>query len=776
MKRPVLYWISLFILGEFVSMRLPVITLGGCVIGVLLVILCTPFLFYRSKKDKHLSRIWNSGMIAFLLGVACVMYLSGKVQILQSTYEKEIAFYGKVISGEVKNTNYYYTLHLKQLTIGEQSYLMNQNIRLAAKQDMDLYPGDVIWGTGTGKAYRRASNPGGYDEQSYQYSNGNYLDLESVRIIKKKCFPFGLRYLLFQLRSKLTDIYQNILPEKEASLAAAMVLGDKQNLDTDIKQMYQKNGIAHLLAISGLHIAMIGGTLYRLLRKWIGGYVIPVGTGIVFVLFYGMLTGLAGATCRAAVMLSLSFVADLTGRKYDLISSLFIALFLMLAKNPYQMTQTGFLLSFGAILGIAVIYPIWNLWIENLPKWTDALFVSISVQLILIPVMLYYFYEIPVYGVFLNVLVIPMMGVLLACLILAGLVGLFNLSVASCIVIPVRIIFKLYEILCGLWERIPGNIFCMGRPDKGWMIGYYGILILLLLYTYFGKRKWRVFIRYCCFLLLFFCYPVVERQDLFICMFDVGQGDGIYIRTPEQDNILVDGGSSSQKNIGTYILKNGLKYYGCNHLDYVIVTHSDSDHYSGISELLENAVLPIDNLILPDIQNPDAAYLQLEKLAEKRGCRVYHMKEEDQLVFGKVRMECFNPQNISYEDKNTGSLVFWLNFKEFDMLLTGDMDSSVEKRLENRLSESAKKGLDVLKVAHHGSDTASSKDFLEKLQPAFACISVGSQNRYGHPHAQTIENLEAVHTGIFRTDRQGAICIHTDGATMDICGYLDEKS
>lgn len=793
MKRPMLYWVSLFILGEVLSKSIPISLIGLGVAGVVVLLSRVPAADRYRDAIKENQGLLAMGVLFFVLGIICMCHVRNTIRNCEQIVGTEFAFEGTVTAVETSGAENVYIVSAKGM-----------KIRITLAEQIALMPGYRIKGMGKVEPFSRATNPGGYDEQAYQYGKGIFLSLQKVEIERIRQALIPIRSGLYRLRSYLRSVYEAILDD-EAGLAVAMVLGDKEDLETDIKQLYQRNGIAHLIAISGLHIAMIGGSLYHILRKLIGSYPVSAGAGVIFILLYGVLTGLSGATLRAVIMLIVSIGADVSGRRYDAVTSIAFALFLMLLNNPYQITQVGFLLSFGAIIGIAVINPIWKSFWPKLPRILDGLFVSVSVQIVLLPVMLYYFYEIPTYGVLLNVIVVPLMSVLLAVLIAGGILGSFLPSAAKIVVVPAKGIFWLYEWICNCSERLPFHTLCTGRPELWWIVAYYGAVVLFLIIAY-GKmscdydkyltekerkrgkqkrvqdyRKWMLagVSIFAGLLFTVFILPV----SLMVCMFDVGQGDGIYIRTPRHHHILMDGGSSSRQKVGTYVLKNGIRYYGGNVLDYVFVSHSDSDHYSGITELLEDDTVVIRNFVLPDIANPDEAYSELEKRAMAKGCRIYYMKKGDVLRIDGVSFACINPEPAAYEDKNTGSLVLIISYRDFDMLLTGDMDDTVEKKIlaeglleknnHEELVQNTRDGaIEVLKVAHHGSATSSSEEFLQTLCPRTACISVGESNRYGHPAKEVMERLLQYTQNIYLTKDSGAITINTDGYQYQVETFL----
>lgn len=800
MKRPVFYWVCLFVLGEILSGILPIKWIGFGVFVIVVLFSAGFYLFNKKQRYKGFEqKCGSSRERKIILTVGFAFFIYG-LFFMENAWQKnvdfgfvgecEVNFVGEITKIESnKNDNYYIVKVLKMEMIHDATndvgYNVIRHVYIKLQPDIKekLMLGSVVAGLGKVEPFSYASNPGEYDEQSNQYGQGIVFALKDVEFQRVYQPMFPVREMLHRIREHFAKVYDDILTEQSASLAKAMVLGDKANLDSEIKQLYQRNGIAHLIAISGLHIAMIGGSLYRILRKRLGGYVLPAGIGIVFIIFYGMMTGLTGATMRAVLMIIISIGAELFGRRYDMMTAMAAALFFMLLQNPYQITQAGFLLSFGAVLGIAVIYPVWKKFLPHMPVFLEGLFVSFSVQAAILPILLYYFYEFPVYSVFLNIIVVPLMTILLALLLFGGMLGSFFPKIAGTIMVPAQCIFKVYEVVCNISEKLPFHTICTGRPAFWWILVYYGGMFLFLFLAYVmkvpkreeknqGKRKKAdIFTVWLCAATIFygllfgtFLFP----RPLTVCMFDVGQGDGIYIRTPGGKHILMDGGSSSKNKIGTYILKNGVQFYGAKELDYVFISHSDSDHYSGISELLENDLISIRNIVMPAVANPDEDYLEFVDMAQQAGCKIYYMKSGDYLDIDKVSFLCLHPEPIMYPDKNTGSLVLCLSYGSFDMLLTGDADKDAEKEVLNMLPD---KTIEVLKVAHHGSATSSSTAFLEHVQPEVACISVGEKNHYGHPADEVMDRLRIYADKIYLTKDSGAITIETDGTAYRLIPF-----
>lgn len=783
MKRPMLCWACLFILGEVSIMHASIgISVGfafgmgiaACVLSGASNKYCyffrAGFLFMVFSRHAGLQRhdppqretilryrqFLLAGVLFYLWGAAAMGLSRYRLKLCQEMVGEEISFSGMVVELEEKDS----ACVIRTDSLDDRT--IHVYIRLNAREQPPVLPGVRVAGRGKAAAFSKASNPGEYDEASYQNSKGVFLGLQDVAYTKREVPAFPVRARLYLLRKELAFRYDSLFGPVQASLAKAMVLGEKSSLDADIRQLYQRNGIAHLIAISGLHIAMIGGVFYQLLRRLTGSYPWSAAAGVSFICAYGLMTGLSGSAVRAMVMLAVSIGADVLGRKYDMPAAIAAALLAMLLLKPLQITQPGFLLSFGAVAGIALFSPLWEE--RRLPAVLSGFFVSLSVSLTLLPVMLYYFYGIPVYGVLLNVVVVPLMSVLLALLLLAVSVQGVSPFVSGLAAYGASGIFALYEGICRIAEKLPGHTVCTGRPSIFWMAVYYAVLLLLCLSLRGRSGRGRKSPLVLLFMLAFVCGFLWFPSKLLVCVLDVGQGDGIYIRTPYRHHILVDGGSSTRRKVGTYVLGNALNYYGCGSLDYIFISHADRDHVSGIAELLEDPQRKVKAVVFPAITNPDEEYLELVALARAKGCRVCYFARGDSLSLDGLTVSCHHPEEKDYADKNQGSMVLKLTYRLFDMVFTGDMDSVAEAEISDALGSA----IEVLKVSHHGSATASSEVFLRELRPETACISVGARNQYGHPAKEVMERLLRYCAKVFLTREGGAIEIRTNGRTYRV--------
>lgn len=620
---------------------------------------------------------------------------------------------------------------------------------------------------GTWNQFGAPRNPGGFD--AWLYSRAKKLD---ARMYAKTGEVTGetvswYREGLRRLSARCGRILDHITKGTDTGIYRAAVLGDKSDLDEGIKKMYQRNGIAHLLAISGLHMSLLGMGAYALFRRAGAGFGWAGIIGAIFVVSYGGMAGGSASIVRASVMLLCSFGAAYLGRTYDLLSALALAAMLLLWDSPYLVTQAGVQLSFGAVIGIGGLSRSFERCFVRDDRQgilLKGLSASLCVQLVTAPVIQYHYFQVPLYGVLLNLAVIPLMGYVVASGLTGILLGTFSLRAGMFAVGTGHYILAFYELLCRLCERLPGSSLVLGRPEIWQIGGYYFVLA----FVWAGmERRWFCRRRVAVLgmaLAAAFLVPLPVR-GLEITFLDVGQGDGICLRTGGY-TMLVDGGSTDEKRLGEYFLEPFLKSEAVREIDYAWVSHGDQDHISGLSYLLEQAQdMKIRNLMLPVLGKEDEGYEPLYRLVEERGGNVFWVGAGDVLNLGEMSITCLYPGgNDTASDRNEQSMVLKVDYGEFHMLLTGDMSEDGERALmEDLVMGNLLQDTQVLKLAHHGSRFSNSESWLDAVNPAWAVVSYGKGNRYGHPHKEVRERLLAQGIALWETADGGAVRVRTDG-------------
>lgn len=620
--------------------------------------------------------------------------------------------------------------------------------------------------------FSEPTNPGQFNEKNYYLFENIDYKMKADEIIISNSDYFVLRELLYQFKQNLIKTYCSILPEKEAGTIIAMILGDKYLLDDNVNDLYKKNGVSHILSISGLHVSLIGMFVYKLLKKFNLPFNVVIIISIGFLYCYGILTNFSVSTVRAIIMMSLMLIGQIFGKTYDMISSISLSALLILLANPFQLFQAGFLLSYGAVIGIALLVPSFVKLFPTKNSTINGFFVSISAQLMTAPLILHFFYQLPIYSVLINMIILPLSSALMLTSLIAGLSGLISHNLAILIVGGANYILKFYQWVCTWGKNLPGNTLTVGIPNKINVILYI-ILVFLFIYLIekYCKKNTLLILLLAIIILIF----PIRYKGLEITMIDVGQGDGIYIRNATGTTYLIDGGSSDVKNVGKYRIEPFLLSKGIDNIDYAIITHGDSDHINGLMELINMGDIKVGNVILPEIEEKDEGYLMVENLAKDSHIPISYISTMDYIKEGKLILKCLHPsKNYEYTDPNSYSTVLSLSYGELDMLLTGDLDDRGEKEIIRLFEQnpSILREYEVLKVAHHGSKNSTSQEFLNIIKPELSLISCSKNNSYGHPHEELLERLDDVGSEVVITYESGAITLKTDGRRIRVEEFL----
>ena len=778
--------------------------------------------------------------ILFLVIQSIRVLFSGVEETQPSALEKVVSYGEKQV--ELAGTVYrieekkkVMAVFLKDSTVSVAGQMLNESELLVyiskneTEQSTEIKIGNRAAVSGEAEIFETARNPGNFDQKTYYLRQGIHVLVwaEQFRILSLDTKP--VRQFLSEVRGRWNELLVRHLGDYYGGTMSAILLGEKSGLDARMKTMYQKCGISHLLAISGLHMTFLGMGIYNLLRKAGCGFTISGLAGGVLLILYSLMIGAGVSSLRALIMFMVRIGAEITGRDYDLLTSLFLSAAILCFRQPLYLTDAGFQLSYGAILGIALFSPVFSemfgcaqvsdrkrrlerkktgriLWMQSKGLtaflWIlNGLSTSLAVNVFLLGPLLWFYFEVPPYSVFLNLIVIPVMPVAMGAGVAGSALSLMSDAAGGAVLQICGGVLRSYDQVCTWAGMLPCNRFVAGKPDAPWIVVYYLVLAgLWILFKYIvGKReqeeekrksgnkisnKSRKPCRLPGCAILFFAagMALVCRggfrlpDEAQITVLDVGQGDGIHIRH-DSLNCLIDGGSSDVSSVGTYRLEPYFLSRGVDALDYVFVTHGDDDHISGVREMLENQTfgVKIRNLVMPLLEYQDEKLIGLAQAAAKNGTRVTVMDPGDKITTGAAEEEkgmvltCIGPESgLEVEPGNETSLVLDLSFGEFDMLFTGDVEGSGEESL---ISSGLLRAYDILKAAHHGSKNSGTEEFLQITAPEYAVISAGKDNRYGHPHAETLQRLNDAGGTVYSTQDNGAVMIRSDGVTMTINGF-----
>lgn len=736
--------------------------------------------FVRKRRFDRLAvqSVLFFGM--FLVGAKIADYQSVQVEAYQSYIEEKqpVVCQGKIYRKENKNDQV--ILYLKECIFQIESTNYSCN-HILVYFDADQYPiGKTIVVKGVLTPFSEARNEGNFDEKSYYASKKIDFKVKEPQVLgiygKADHFAEGL----FSLAERLCSVYEKEMPPQNAGVMTGMVLGDKSQLDAEVKTMYQKSGLSHVLCVSGLHLSVIGLSCYRFLKKRGKTY---LAAGILagsLVFCFAYMSGFEVSAKRAFFMFLLMIAADVFGRSYDSLTALAAAGMLLLAENPFLIFYAGFLFSFGAVAGVVVVG---NALVDGFaPKraLVKKILSSMGIQLMTLPMVCSFYYEIPIYAVWINLILLPFMGVMLGLGLAGGIIGIVLPPLAHVILWLPDLLLLFYEKVCSLFLAFPFAQWITGSPGKNRLIAYYSLLALFI-FAVGKQRKEReniktgVYIRkrLCMFgsvagLIAILLFP--QKKQMEIDVLDVGQGDGIYLCTSDGVSMFLDGGSSSVSGVGTYRILPFLKAKGVKNIDYWFVSHTDTDHISGIEEILQ-ADYPVGTVVFSEWVYRDAAFEKLKKEIDERGIEICFLKEGDSLCTQTDRITCMFPTaDYAVEDANAGSMVLLYETNGFRGLFTGDISASEEKWLAEQKDLPQ---LSFYKAAHHGSNYSNSEVFLKELSPEICVVSCGENNRYGHPGREAVARMEIYTSDIYYTMKGGRIRITREGGRIMVQKYTN---
>ena len=795
MKRPIFVLLLVFVLGEVIAVLKLNIAVFIPVILIMVII--------KIITKKH------AGVFVVIFLFISLGFLNTNNKMLQ----RDVAWKLGNIEGEgqgsvdkILKTQYGYNVYLKNALINNREC---GNIIAYFQSEPDLKIGNMIYLKGEIQQFEVACNKGNFDSKKYYLSIGittkiavkeYYVSDDNYDFLRDKLCT--LREYVVGMFSKLCDTNgkDKWLYGNKAGIFSAILMGDKTELDQEIKDLYSLSGIAHILAISGLHISLIGMFLYSLLRKRFS-FATSSALTIAVVTLFAITSGMGIATIRAFVMFILKLIGEILGRKYDYITAISLSALILLADNPFIIINSGFQMSFCAMITITIIWPKVVYLINIKSKIANSIVFSLCIGIFMNPVIAYNYFQLPTYSFMLNIIVVPLLGIVVISAIAGSGMGFLSILMGKTALTPGCLILEVYTFLCENVLKIPGAVIVVGKPTIKIIVLYYMVIVFFLFcFTLVRKnyekdcnikemidengkkvissqiilkkqRKFDFKIRLAVIgisiLSGFFIY-YTPSKGLDIQFMDVGQGDGIFIKADDGTTITIDGGSSDVKNVAKYRMIPCIKASGTGVIDYAVITHADKDHISGIEEILnmntENG-LTIRNLVMPHVSYEDEAYDKLLTAAKTKGIQVLYIKEGDTMKLGKVEIKCIHPDGKYISDnRNDYSTVLSLKYENFSALFTGDIPAEIEKSIINKIDNN----YTILKVAHHGSKYSSDMEFLKKVMPAYSVISVGVDNSYGHPGTETINKLKSLNSKILRTDLSGEIEIFSKENNMEI--------
>ena len=631
-----------------------------------------------------------------------------------------------VIIGTI--TSYYIDNDKLVITIfGKEKVLCNYYFK-DENNTFDYELGDKIKLFGKLKLPSNNSIFNGFNYREYlKYERINYIfDIDEIIKISNN------KSIMYKLKNSIINII-NKSPNKD--YLHTFLLGNNKYIDKEVMESYRINGISHLFSISGMHISLLSMIILKLLKN----YKFKKEVVILFLLIYMTLTDFLPSILRSGIF----FILIYLNKKFNLNISMFklmiILLFICVLIDPYIVYKIGFQYSYTISFYLITFNQLINKSKNKLYKLFIVSFISFIVS---VPITINNFSQINVLSIFLNIFFVPIVSSIIFPLSLITFLFPFFNNLFT-------ILINIFELLSITFSKIDNFIFIMSKISTLFIIIYY-IIISITLY-FLSKNKYKYIVSLM-FIFVIHYNITIFNKGLEITYIDVGQGDSIFIKFPnDKSNILIDTGGkvtygnlknnySVGKNIVDY-----LKSMGIRKLDYLIITHGDFDHMGDSLYLIDK--FKVENVIF-NCGEFNALEKELIKVLDEKKIKYYSCIKELNIDNNKL----YFLQTKKYDNENDNSNVIYTEFNGYKFMFMGDAGVEKEKDILDKYNLA---NIDVLKVGHHGSKTSSSKEFIDEIDPKYGVISVGKNNRYGHPNKEVLNNLD--NSKIYRTDQDGSI-------------------
>lgn len=638
----------------------------------------------------------------------------------------------------------------------------NKKILINIKMSQDIPSikyGDSLYIEGEFKQPEEARNYKGYNYKQYLKTKKiiGTVELEKAKILKSSNGSF-----IHNIQKYIKDTINGTLTDEEGNLLLAILLGDKDKLSEDIQERFKTSNLSHMLAVSGAHVSYIILGLTYVLQNSIIGKKNEKIVCIIFLLFFMAITNFTPSVTRACIMAVLTLFSGIIYRKSDVYTNISVAALITLIFNPYNLLDLGFQLSYGGTIGIIIFIKRIqekksNSKVINYIK--QMALVSIYANIIIIPIMMYHFNTVSFTFIISNIMASPILGIIVITGFLFIIASITVKPLTRLIAIFIKPILSILIKISQICSKLPFSNILVVTPYMFNVISYYAIILYCIKSKKNNKCKIIICLLIVLILINFIIY--IFPQKLRIFFIDVGQGDSTLIITPDKKTVLIDGGGSDSFDVGEKVLLPYLLDRRILKIDYVLISHFDTDHCGGILTIMEK--VKVKNIIISEQAEHSENYERFKKLMIHKKIRLIEVKKGDKIKIGRYsEFKILFPTSrlLSENTLNNNSIVAQFNYNNFKMLFTGDIEKLAEQQILK--AEKAEIRADILKVAHHGSKTSSIPEFIKAVKPKIALIGVGKNNTFGHPNQQTIKNLENIKCRIYRTDLQGEIIIKID--------------
>lgn len=621
------------------------------------------------------------------------------------------------------------------------------------------------------RPFPQRRNPMAFDVARWLKSEGITVTGTLMRVTESLEQDHKLSWLWW--RAGMHNLLDRSVDAGVRPLFKAILLGDKGDLDREVRTAFSRAGLSHLMAVSGMHVGFVLMPVWALI-PWFWTHEAGRTLGLLIIagilFFYAGLTGFSSSVSRASITACLLAVGKLFQRNRDSMNTTGVAAILLMVWNPSSIYDVGFQMSFIAVCVILVIGPVIRDWVPPRLRygWRGNILlflgISIVVQLGLFPILAGTFGEFSIAGPLANTIGVPVTQALFLWSMLALPIALVWESAATWVMIPGE---YLGWVLLWLVEVVGTREFAWVRVTEisrfTPVIWFCSIGLLATIQTPQVRFKWLI-LSLCvlCLIRVERIHTAIKSDVLRVVVYDVGQGDAVLLQTPGGKHILYDTGVMSPfQNSGRSVILPDLQARGVTRLDAVILSHPHADHIGGMLTLIEN--IEIGVIYQAPLSYRSAVFSGYMGAAERAGIPIVEVKYGDVLPLDRaIRALVLHPNDEQLgHDPNAHSVSVKIIYGQTSLLLTGDAESIAENAMERRFDEFLKS--DWYKAGHHGSKTSSNASFMRYVAPEYVAVSLGYRNRYRHPHREASQNIHKYAKDVGFTSLHGALIYESDG-------------
>lgn len=782
MKRPFTFIIIPLILGIIISYK---IQINIYILLAVLIIMSIALIVSLYKKGYSFMLfftmiILGSFLTSLQLSESKLLKFENKYVELEGIVKESIS------KGQGFST---YRIDVGSMTCKGKRYIINEKSILKSIGSSELLLGDKVVVEGIIHVPKENTNPRLFDYRLYLQTKNifttistkvNNLDVLSTGHLSKA------EKVSQNFRNNIDNLFDKSLDSSSGSFMKAMIMGESSYLDESTENRYREIGLAHVLAVSGLHIGIISLFLIYLL-----GFIgfrrrLSVILTLSILWIYGYFVGYPISVLRALIMFSFLMLAGLLYRRYDPMNIISLVGCILLIYNPLWIFSVGLQFSFSATISLMLFTTkIQQYMFNKYKKIGHVLSPLIAVQLGIFPIMVYHFNDISTLSIFTNLILVPLISIALIVGFVMSILSIITIglmeNILDIIGYPLSGLLYIVDFIARILHKIPFNQIILPSPTVIEILLFYIIVFLILriikikiLSNLFGESLIKCILIYLYISILISGIGIIEDgKTVTIDFLDVGQGDCVIIRTNGKSFLIDSGGTPfSDFDIGESVIIPYIRKEGIRKLNGAFISHFHADHCEGYISLLNK--VEIDNLFIGYENHDNELFAQISEIANKHSVDINVLNSGDELILGKQKnIKILNPQrsNKSHIDDNNMSLVMLLEIYDRKVLFTGDIEKEVEESIIKNFDGL---NIDILKVPHHGSVTSSSLEFIANLQSEYAVIQVGNNN-FGHPSDEVLERFNNENIKTYRNDNDGMIKVTINKNKIKIQKYLPTR-